>query len=299
MTTLRRFCLGLLLVSVGATLPSAAYANEATSAAEPSQLSVSISRNMPLDVEERLAPTQGESLTYEHTFVGYENEVVVAYWEDVTSNRRYYGAGVALYGADGQLLDNAYYPSDIVLEELGGRNRAYRLPATGEYRFEFTVPAVADTAETDAAQNPEYLLRLRVASFYERAMMLAVGRLDDEQYEESRAGFELAIAQRPESPMPYLGRLVSVGGSALEASGMTEMEIFSIEGVYALFQSLEPDEQSLVIADIEKIVQTGTAAIESGVVDADSLDLDLPILVDIAEYFKTGEVSEALREMVE
>lgn len=295
MKNVRQLCLGLILMSMGAIFPVAAYANEAVDTAEVGQPArPAVSRAEPLNIEERLTQSGDEALTYEHTFIGHENEIIVAYWN--TEDASNYGVTFALYDQEGQPVPDMYYPNDISINELDGRNIAYQLPSTGEYQFVFTVPA---ELSGENKETIDYLLRLRVASFYERAMMMAIERLEEERFEESRTGFELAIAQRPESVMPYFGRLLTVGLAALESTGMTEWEVLTLEGMEQLFQSLDADEQALVLSDMQQITQNFMTAVESGAVEADALDFEIALLDDVASYLKTGEASEALREAME
>jgi len=287
MTAVRRLCFGLMLMGMGAVFPAAAYANEVTEASEANLLvEPAISRAAPLDFEIRLTQSDAEALTYEHGFSGYENEIVVAYWE---SDGLRYSSEIVLYDAVGQLVPEVDYPSDIDINELEGRNQAYRLPATGEYRFVLT------GSPNRLLDESEYFLRLRVATFYERAMMLAVQRLDDEDLEASRLGFEMAIAQRPDSIMPYIGRLVTMWLKAAESTGLDDMEDFTLERLSQLYQSLEADDQSLVLSDLQQVSTNFMSAVEAGVVEVDALDFDMSLLRDVSDYFETGEASEALQ----
>jgi len=295
MSAVRRFGFGLMLICIGATFPMAAYANEAIDTNEASQLGeASTSRAARLDIEVTLSQTEDEPLTYERTFSGNENEVVVAYWE---SNDFLHGSDVVLYDAVGQLVREVDYPRDILIDEFDGRSRAFLLPATGEYRFVFTSASEQSLGEVNEG---EYLLRLRVASFYERAMMLAVERLDNDDFDGARSGFELAIEQRPESPMPYVGRLITmwyVTAAVFNEVGLPESH--TLDGLYQLYQSLDAAEQATVLSDLQQIFVNFMAAVDAGVVETDTLDLDVSLIGDFADYLKTGEASEALRESIE
>ena len=313
---LPRLFLGCTLLGVGLLWPTVASAM--TSGIElsqtPTELSpesfgetpASDSAGLRLEIEERFSAVENEpSLNYR--FTGSENEIIVMYVEQDLD----YGepevtllvdSGSAGLGEPVPVQNKLYYPPSIDFNEMGGRHIAFRLPETGTYLLSIDGANFLREGSAIAASS-DALLRLRSASFYERLMIGVERELASIRYDEAARLAGLAIAQRPDLPMPHIARIriyiekVLIDDSLIEGIYGLEEPTEIVEEIYAAFLTLERDEQAAMIDDFRQVAAIYQDATESGAVDIDSLSFGNALPTDfekIAEFLQTGEVSETI-----
>ncbi len=247
-----------------------------------------------------------ESIAYgdlirDYTFTGNANDLIVAYWN--ADNGVNYGASVSLYGDEGNVIDEGGdYSEAIDFSEYNGRHRTFLLPATGTYRLAFSrQPAnyqLSMDGEAVSDNVSSYLLRVRAASDYERLTVFANASVDEERWQDALDMFTAAIAQSPDQPFPYIGRLWSQGGLALDGMGLDEFNVTGPEDLYALYETLDASAQAQVIFDLKKFEETMAVVMDEENLTEDELDIELAFFSAIAQYFETGEQPEYLRSLV-
>lgn len=249
-----------------------------------------------VNIEDRIQGTS-DSINREYTFKGNANEMIVVYVDALQGSL--YDTSMLLVGSDGQeVASKPSYHQGLDLAETDGRHRIFLLPATGEYRLQF-MPRSVDP-EYSEAYSPEpidYLLRVRLAPYAERLIILGSRMMDEGRYEEAIDIFALAIEESPEQPLPYVGRLIATAEpffEALEEESLFDGEEDEFEVVYRLFQDLDPEIQVQLISDMR---QTGTkleALIANGKTTVEQADIDPAVLLDGAVFLETGVVSETM-----
>ncbi|MFK8182064.1 MAG: hypothetical protein AB8B99_01730 [Phormidesmis sp.] len=254
-----------------------------------------------VNIEDRIQGTS-DSINREYTFQGNANEMIVVYVDALQGSL--YDTSMLLVDAEGQAVaSKPSYHQGLDLAETEGRHRIFLLPATGEYRLQF-VPRTTDPEyyETYPPETIDYLLRVRLAPYAERLIILGSRMMDEGHYEEAIDIFVLAIEESPEQPLPYVGRLIATAEpflKALDEESLFDGEEDVFEVVYRLFQDLTPEIQVQLISDMR---QTGTkleALIVNGKTTVEQADLDPAILLDGAVFLETGVVSETMRNFFE
>ena len=311
-TALKSQLLGLsVLLGIGLLLPAVARSAESTpepraddraarSIAQGAVTSTSEAELSGIKIEEHLQAAEN-TLAREYSFAGNANEIIVVYW-----------ASEAARWADIRLLDSAgqgvssygSYPSYLQLSEIDGRHQMFFLPETGEYRLlvdnRYLYAANGEEPEPAAAEASAHLLRVRVASYYERLMLSAEDMLDDRRYEDSVRLFSLAVEHSPELPQPYVGRVIARGQEIYDTSGIDESaEDFTIlAGFEQLYDQLAPEAQPLVLADLRQAAANYQAMIASGQAPSEE-DFDPALFSEVANFLETGVATDRLTEMVE
>lgn len=299
-----------LLLSLSIGLPTAAVAMPSAQANEANE-SVGNQITAPsslFNLEERIEHI-GESVQREYTFTGSAGEYIVAYAERLDGTP--YIGEFKLYNTGGLLIPaGPDYPDDIDFSELEGRHTVFTLPETGEYRLVFssdinalsvllTIEAPTDSAEPEEQAPPSepfnYLLRMRVATDYERFMISGVQLLDNAEYEAARSFFTQAINESPDLPLAYVGRLISYGFpivDTVELDGIDEKLFWNV--IYEAFLTLDEDVQMLLISDFKQVEATYTAAIEQG--QPPISGFDGRFFAEVAAFLETGIPSDYLED---
>lgn len=238
--------------------------------------------------------------TYEISFVGNENERVVAYW-DTTDGSSAYDTRLFLFDEAGNEVAQSYlYPTGVNFDEMTGRRRSFLLPETGQYRLVMDL-GFYYSADTDAPPR-SYALNLRVAPYFERLMISVSERFEEEQYEAALPLLEKAITHQPDHPLPYFARVFILGQLALlnqSEDFLAEVEEMPLSSMYELFQTLTVQEQQQVIADLRRASEGYAAAVARGQVTTEQLEFDPSLLDESANFVETGEASDALRAFVD
>ncbi|MEM6452677.1 MAG: hypothetical protein AAF703_20465 [Cyanobacteria bacterium P01_D01_bin.105] len=316
----------LTLFSVFSILPVSAYAFTPANILKNSPLDTSpldnppqlaqvyannpIAVDSPLNIEE-LIVGEADSLVVEreYTFRGKQNQMIVVYLEK--SQGHPFNAAVTITDPTGRPVSakNAYHDG-LDLAETDGRHRVFLLPETGEYQISFSGETYAAYYRIDGDETPpsipedarpdEYLLRIRLAPYVERLIILGSRMMNEERHEEALAMFTLAIEERPEQPLPYIGRAfshVSPVFDSIDESTFETKDEFSV--VYEAFQGLSPEIQLLVIEDLRQAGMTINALIAAGKTSESKIDINPDIFIEGVTFLETGVASESLREMIE
>ncbi|MEL6556023.1 MAG: hypothetical protein AAFQ63_21570 [Cyanobacteria bacterium J06621_11] len=300
-----------LLISLGMSLPiltEGAIASSKQYRADSSEVAELAAKEISLPIELQLntqIPNRDQSsylLPIEHgvMFEGNANEMLVVYWDHIGTSAT---AEVELYDSDGQRVPyhhRSFY--DIELSESDGRHHVFLLLKTGEHRLVFRVgdtklPLISRDMRTPIPRpvyDVEHLLRLRVASYFERLMLAAHEHREQNRLEEALAMFTLAAEHRPDLPQPYMGRVAIFAERALAT---LEGNAPPLESMRLAFQSLEVEEQSLVISDLRRAAENYTAAISGGITTLG--DFEPALLSHTADYLEMGVASDDLVEAIE
>ena len=253
-----------------------------------------------LRLETQITEAEGP-LSWEGTFVGNANETVVLYWESFQQSpyERF-----ELYDPQGIRVIGRYYPFDLEPRELEGQHRRFDLLQTGEYRLVFTVdpgpinsPDALPPVFLWPPEKLEYLLRVRVASYYERLMFHANQLTKDNRPEAALPIYALAIEQCPDRPQPYIGRLIAYGGIAHSTAHLEVQYLVTTDYIETLFQSLDARSQAVVLSDLRQLAQT-----DRDEADGESQVLEGPdyqLFNEVADFLETGIVSDRLLEAIE
>ncbi|MGD1864038.1 MAG: hypothetical protein ACFB0D_05745 [Phormidesmis sp.] len=301
---LQRLFLSCTLLSVGLAWPTVSHSellsqtptevlDEAPST--PNSISEGEVSAAPfrLQIEDRFeAIEDGAPLSYR--FSGRENEIVVVYAQ-TNSDFGWPEVLLRLDRNESIPVERIYYPSDIDFAEYSGRHTAFNLPETGVYYL---------SVESELADVSGASLSVRSASYYERLMIAVEEKMDAEQYDDAAVLAGLAIAQRPELPMPHVSRVFAYAAKIYESPALLE-ELESLEAPNDIleamrnaFSRLDASEQANAISDLRQVVSTYESAVESGVADADVVDsVDTDFLAGfshVADFLETGEVTEAM-----
>ena len=111
-------------------------------------------------------------------------------------------------------------------------------------------------------------------------------------FQEAVVSFSRAIEQRPEQPLPYLGRIVAQGMLALEAAGLRKEDVDEPTEMYRLYQTIDAEAQEQVLSDLRKFEDAVLGVMESENLTEADLDIELEYFRVIAQYFATGEQPE-------
>lgn len=299
----------LLALSVGLLLPNTVYAIEPTVDGESESSAVRLAEGVVIRLDEQGISQrfpgrsqEGEMRTHEINFAGGENETVVVYW-DSNAGSLTYDSSVFLFDSAGQeVAQSAYYADGINFDEMTGRHRTFRLPSTGRYRLVLETNVYELNGDLAALEPEEYLLNLRVASYFER-LMLHVGDLfDEEQYEAALLVLEQAIAHNPDHPLAYFARVYVMGQLALDNQPeefLTEAEENVFPSMYTLFQSLSSEEQQMVIDDLRRAGAGYAAVVERGETTVEMIGFDPVLFGAAADFVQTGTPADVLRDFVE
>jgi len=305
---LRRLFLSCALLSIGLALPTVAYTEEShqfsTEALKQSEEQIpstpnsiseadaSAAMSLRLQVEDRFESVEdGEPLSYR--FSGRENEIVVVYTQ-FGSN---YGSTEVLLqidGREGDTVSRLYYPS-IDFAESEGYHSAFKLPKTGVYYL---------SIDSELADAPDAALSVRSASYYERLMIAVEEKMDERKYDDAATLAGLAIAQRPELPMPYVSRIFAYSAKIYDSPAFLE-EVSGLEAPGDIleamrdgFLTLAPVEQANAVSDLRQVLTTYENAVENGMVSADDIQsTDAEFVAGfghVADFLETGEVTEAI-----
>ena len=321
------FSLNLFLLSIGLLTPKAARSAEHDSVSIASSQSQELVSQTPISQALTSQAIEASSvdinaqiegagdITREYTFRGNANETVVAYWElldrandsDNVYNFLYYG-GVVLLDENGQAVQQEYaYPRGITLDEVKGRHSSFRLPATGEYRLVFSsqVSGFPELPGFNTTESRNYLMRIRTADYHERLMLYVVDLLAEERFEEALSMLSMAISHKPDTPMAYYARVYITGLMADAEQPDKRFETLGegfederIEAIYELFQSLTPEQQSLVISDLRRAGELYGVAVEQGKITNEDIGFEYTLFEEAIKFVQTGTPSEALREFV-
>lgn len=291
-----------ILMALGVWLPPSASA-AMVAEVETEQLSVETAV-AGVDIEERLESNAG-MIAREYTFAGNANEVIVLYVEN-------YEIGsdapkvLNLYGPTGQQIFEHYdYPEDMDFVETEGTHRVFLLPETGSYRLQFEAEAMA----VEGTPTPiDFLLKVRVADYFERLMISAYEEFNEERYEETLSLLALATEQSPSSPASYWGRIFTYAEilfespdfyaqiEALNANFETaeaEDRLFSL--IHERFMTLGETAQSSVIKDLRLLEGLYKRAIANGDTEA---ELEPELFVEVATFLETGVSNAAIRQLL-
>ncbi|MEO1387721.1 MAG: hypothetical protein AAFV85_10150 [Cyanobacteria bacterium J06634_6] len=287
------------LLSVGLSFSASVYRSaSALPVGTPTETVLAQASPVNLSEESIEDTLQGTGeLSREYRFTGTANEIVVVYWE--LDNGSYYYPEVELYDATGTAVDMDYnYPEEMFWEESDGRHVHFLLPTTGEYRLVFTSESVQAEGDFD------YLLRARVASYYERLMIAA----DNLSYEESLPLLALAIEQEPDLPAPYLQRLLGQAEILFESEAFEARiaELAEInpaenpgvlyEAIYETFKTLDDESQAMAISDLRQVGRTFALAVRNGQTEAEGLPPE--VFAGIADFLETGEPTDAITQLL-
>ncbi len=297
-----------LLVLLGFLFPTAARSleykqtgtlqaeSEIVSGDEPSVEAVPSGVN----IEERVqleASDEESRLVGEYTFSGNANDLIVAYWD--ADDGSHYGVSPVIYDFEGNIVDGGgRYLESFNFSEYRGANKKFALPAMGTYRIVFTAYSDGYSSAHSVTEVPDvtnYLLRVRVASSYEQHLVSARDSLDNEQYQQSFELFSAAISEKPNEPSPYMGRLYSQAGLAIEQTELEEDDISTPTDLYALYSRLDASAQAQVIFDLKAFEKAVAAAMEKENLTEKDLGIELELFSAIAQYFETGEQPEYLK----
>lgn len=291
-----------LLVFLGLLCPMATYAQQ-SQRVSPEETEVLNNQSVPskVDIEEQIE--LDESVDYgdlirDYTFTGSANDLIVVYWNADRGSD--YGASVSLYDAEGYAIEEGDdYSEAIDFSEFKGVHRTFLLPATGTYRLALMRKPADDLLFLDNEIASSYLLRVRVASEYEQLLVSATGLMDNEQWQDALELFSMAIAQAPDQPLPYIGRLFSQAGIATDEANIEEYEISGPEELYALYKTQEPSVQAQIISDLKAFEETMTVVMAEENLTEEELDIELAFFNAIAQYLETGEQPEYLKLLMQ
>lgn len=292
--------IGLLTVlGMGLVVPPATYGVTPVLASESEQVPAATG----VDIEARLEPQANGSITGDFTFTGNANEVIVIYLE--SADRYSFPQTLELYGPTGESIPLGYdYPNMLDFQVPEGAHLTVRLPETGEYRLVFLADdsvTYGDGSVGDDTLELSYLLRVRQANYYERLMMIAEARLNQDRYEEALGLFDQAIDDSPERPGAYLARIFTYAEMLYETPEFTaHFDELAFEedanklfaAIYEQFTTLESEEQSVIFSDLRQLEQLYAAALAKGEVDE---EFDPGLVGGLVEFLQTGVPTEAIR----
>ena len=273
-----------------------------------------VSAELRVSIEERLAAASG-AIAREYTFVGNANELLVLYIEDNAESdslENNYSpmieSIVELYSPAGQKLQERYdYPEDFDFQETEGSHLVFSLPETGTYRLVFE----ADTASKGGEAAPvDFLLKARVADYYERLLIFAHERFNQDRYEEALSFLDLATEQSPGRPASYLARVATYAEMLFEApdfyeqldlidtnSGDEEAVDAFIALVYERFSTLERNEQSTIVNDLRLLEGLYKRAIVNGEFEPET-GFEPSLFADTANFLATGVPNDAIKQIL-
>jgi tetratricopeptide (TPR) repeat protein len=270
-------------------------------ASPPTQPAASNSNGRDLNALKRVLTIDGALVT-ELTFVGNENEAIIATWQHIDGVSENPFVLATLYDSAG----NEFEGVSVALEGTStgnwrGDHRAFVLPKSGQYRlvlsggnFLYSDPSAPDGL---SAAPIDYIAGVRLATLDERWLLQGETLFVEDRFEAAIAAYTQAIDLNPNLLGAYLGRLVAVDALAIAIDPQAFEESYNnytLEKRAEIFQRLSPERQSLFIADLR----------QSALLIRELSFIGNPILVgmpqpdelfsDIADFLETGEKSEFL-----
>lgn len=301
---LKKLSLCLALLGVGLSFPIAANAEPTT----VSEVAQNAECSTPVDVKIEIEPQDDGSLSYELTFNGEADDIVVAYAVDTAGERFVAAQQMNLHTPSGELVTSGYqYPRFALLKQPQEFRRAFLLPTTGVYRL-----VVKDRAMRDSngeALDMTYLLQVRVASNYERRLILAEDALIKDQHGEALEELALAIEEAPELPTAYFSRVLTFAdklfstpafNARLTELGLRENDNMYREAdrmfalVYDTFATLSVEEQALVIEDLQQLSLTASNPLVPEAFKVSDIS-EPSLFAEAAEFLTTGVPTDGLR----
>ena len=306
MKTFLRGSATLLAIGIGLLTPTASHTIEPLSYEPSSQSSLAqtavTSAAFPrLDEQGFNERIQSDGQTpYEITFRGSENELVTVYYNAINGISSH-GARVHLYleATGEEIYTNERYIRETNLDELEGHHRTYRLPTTGEYRLAFHGNLLRHQENEPALK--EYLLKLRVAPYFERLMMHINKLFIEDEYEAVMPFLAEAIAQQPDHPLPYFSRAFAQGAIAWNNQPDEFIEQIDEDrpaALSVLFESLSAEEQQQLLSDLRRTSENYLQLVEVGHSPAEELGFEPRRFAELADYLETGTLSEEIRDLI-
>ncbi|MEO0770662.1 MAG: hypothetical protein AAFY72_14770 [Cyanobacteria bacterium J06649_4] len=263
-------------------------------------------------IETQLTPQPDGTVTGEATFTGNANETIVIYIPRRTTLPSY-NHRLTLYNSAEEEISIGYgYPDfDPFRTNGGGTYRVISLPETGTYRLTFE-GQIRNTDDSDtSASEPDYVMQVRNATYYERLVIAAEELFEDDQADRAFELWALAIADSPDQPTAYMHRLFARAEQVYSSpefqtkiqaafaagnSGTENVDIFPL--IHETFLTLSAEEQSLSISDLRQLDRLVSEAIASGELDPNEDDVPPILFSGIAEFLETGEPTDIVIQLL-